>query len=108
MSFKQKHFVFSLTDDDGNIILCFPITSVDCVEGAIKNISLVDRSLEITFSNGDKKYIDGIVGDVYTKSETDSKLMDKLNTSEVANTSGKIPRYSEDGHLVLPSGVELW
>lgn len=29
-------------------------------------------------------------------------------TSEVANSANKIPRYNADGHLVLPSGTELW
>lgn len=28
--------------------------------------------------------------------------------SDVANAANKIPRYSSEGHLVLPSGVEIW
>ena len=134
MAFKQQRIVLYKRDQYGNVILYLPATSVEYVEGAIKDIALKDRALEITFSDGSKKYIDGIVEDVYTKDETDGKftevneqlllkansedvytkdetdgeLAKKLDMAEVANVSGKIPRYNNDGHLVLPSGIELW
>ena len=28
--------------------------------------------------------------------------------SDVSNTAGHIPRYNSSGHLVLPSGIEIW
>ena len=31
-----------------------------------------------------------------------------VETSEVANEAGKIPRYNSQGHLVLPDGTEIW
>ena len=31
-----------------------------------------------------------------------------ITDEDVDNTAGKIPRYSSDGHLIIPSGLELW
>jgi hypothetical protein len=31
-----------------------------------------------------------------------------ITDADVDNSAGKIPRYSSDGHLVLPDGSELW
>lgn len=31
-----------------------------------------------------------------------------VQTSEVANEAGKIPRFNSQGHLVLPDGTEIW
>lgn len=31
-----------------------------------------------------------------------------VETSDVANEAGKIPRYNSQGHLVLPDGTEIW
>lgn len=46
--------------------------------------------------------------DAYTKAEVDAIASAKLPIAEVANQANKVPRFSADGHLVLPSGVELW
>lgn len=35
-------------------------------------------------------------------------MSDYVETSEVANEAGKIPRFNNQGHLVLPDGTELW
>lgn len=35
-------------------------------------------------------------------------MSDYVETSEVANEAGKIPRYNSQGHLVLPDGTEIW
>lgn len=31
-----------------------------------------------------------------------------VKNSEIANTANKIPRYNQEGHLVLPNGIEIW
>lgn len=36
------------------------------------------------------------------------KTFELVDSSEVGNSAGKIPRFSNDGHLVLPNGVEIW
>lgn len=38
----------------------------------------------------------------------ESKTFELVDSSEVGNSAGKIPRFSNDGHLVLPNGVEIW
>jgi len=35
-------------------------------------------------------------------------LNGKVETSLVGNQASKIPQYSSEGHLVLPSGIEIW
>ncbi len=47
-----------------------------------------------------------INGDPYDGSE--AKTLELVKQSEVGNEAGKIPRYSDEGHLVLPNGVEIW
>ena len=41
-------------------------------------------------------------------SAVESKLGDYVLNSDVANKANKIPRFNSDGHLVLPSGLEIW
>lgn len=41
-------------------------------------------------------------------SAVESKLGDYVLNSDVANQANKIPRFNSDGHLVLPSGLEIW
>lgn len=31
-----------------------------------------------------------------------------LKINEIGNEQNKIPRYSSEGHLILPSGIEIW
>ena len=33
---------------------------------------------------------------------------DLVEKSDVQNTSGHIPRFTSEGHLLLPSGIEIW
>ena len=32
----------------------------------------------------------------------------RVASTDVANAAGKIPRYTVEGHLLLPSGIEIW
>lgn len=50
--------------------------------------------------------------DVATKATQDNEG-NQINTtyiknSEIANTANKVPRYNAEGHLVLPTGIEIW
>ncbi len=31
-----------------------------------------------------------------------------LPLSEVDNTANSVPRFTSEGHLILPSGIEIW
>lgn len=48
----------------------------------------------------------GPQGPVGPQPEFDSSKY--VNIADVANEANKIPRYNSEGHLVLPSGIELW
>lgn len=39
---------------------------------------------------------------------TENKNFDLVEKSDVENTANHIPRFTEDGHLQLPSGIEIW
>lgn len=54
-----------------------------------------------------KGYVDGLVGDNISSLEN-SISSSYIKNSEVANSANKIPRYNSNGHLVLPSGAEIW
>ena len=36
------------------------------------------------------------------------KTFSLVESNDVQNTSGHIPRYTSEGHLLLPSGIEIW
>lgn len=36
------------------------------------------------------------------------KTFSLVESEDVQNTSGHIPRYTSEGHLLLPSGIEIW
>lgn len=39
---------------------------------------------------------------------SESKEFELVEKSDVQNTSGHIPRFTSEGHLLLPSGIEIW
>lgn len=62
-----------------------------------------------------RNYLTSVPSEYVTETELESKsyatvsqLESKVDDTEVANKANKIPRYSADGHLILPSGVEIW
>lgn len=36
------------------------------------------------------------------------KIFELVEKSDVQNTANHIPRYTNEGHLLLPSGIEIW
>lgn len=42
----------------------------------------------------------------YNGSQT--RTFSLVESDDVQNTSGHIPRYTAEGHLLLPSGIEIW
>lgn len=89
------------------------IDTINSVIDDVNNVSLsslgvtataaeLNKMDGVTATTTELNYVDGVTSNVQTQ------LNNKLATSEVANSAGKVPRYSTDGHLVLPSGTELW
>lgn len=43
-----------------------------------------------------------------TYNGSEPKEFELVEKSDVQNTSGHIPRFTSEGHLLLPSGIEIW
>lgn len=68
----------------------------EVIEGTIENAQEADKVVN-----------DLIINDThYNGSEV--KEFDLVEKSDVQNTAGHIPRYTLEGHLLLPSGIEIW
>lgn len=39
---------------------------------------------------------------------SEERAFELVEKEDVQNTNGHIPRYTEEGHLRLPSGIEIW
>lgn len=39
---------------------------------------------------------------------SEERVFELVEKDDVQNTNGHIPRYTEEGHLRLPSGIEIW
>ena len=39
---------------------------------------------------------------------SEERTFELVEKDDVQNTNGHIPRYTEEGHLRLPSGIEIW
>lgn len=39
---------------------------------------------------------------------SEERTFELVEKEDVQNTNGHIPRYTEEGHLRLPSGIEIW
>lgn len=39
---------------------------------------------------------------------SEERTFELVEKDDVQNTNGHIPRYTEEGHLKLPSGIEIW
>lgn len=39
---------------------------------------------------------------------SDTKTFELVEKTDVQNTANHIPRYTAEGHLLLPSGIEIW
>lgn len=86
------------------------IKSIRCQNGIITITKLngaeVDVDLQIPkIAEGVKEKL--IINSIpYNGSEEETfELVEK---EDVQNTNGHIPRYTEEGHLRLPSGIEIW
>ncbi|WP_302047715.1 hypothetical protein [Megamonas funiformis] len=84
----------------------------------VKSISIANNSISIEKGNGtlEKFTINNVDhatnADNAVKSTKDGEgniiSSTYLKNTEVANTANKIPRYNDEGHLVLPSGIEIY
>lgn len=39
---------------------------------------------------------------------SEERTFELVDKSDVQNAAGHIPRYTNEGHLLLPSGIEIW
>lgn len=76
-------------------------SSIDTTTGGLSSRIDIVESKEADLSNK----IDSV------EKRVDTLEADKTNyvkVSDVANQADKIPRFNSEGHLVLPSGLEIW
>ena len=52
---KEQTIVFTTTDANGNVVLYLPVTTVENVEGAIKNVSVEGQTMTITYADDTQK-----------------------------------------------------
>lgn len=62
----------------------------------------------ITTANIENTMSDYLLNNNYATSSDIPDMSGYVETSDVANEAGKIPRYNSQGHLVLPDGTEIW
>ena len=86
----------------------------------VKSIRYVDGVLTITKLNDSKTDIDlqipkiaeGVKEKLIINSipynGSEEETFELVEKDDVQNTNGHIPRYTEEGHLRLPSGIEIW
>ena len=86
------------------------VKSIRYVDGVLTIIKLNDSEIDIdlkipkiTESVKEKLIINSIP---YNGSE--ERTFELVEKDDVQNTNGHIPRYTEEGHLRLPSGIEIW
>lgn len=106
--------------DDSIANIEVPVTSVN---GAVGDVVIDDYVTAMSVSSGKITYTKksgtkGVAGlgtipiaNGGTGATTEEEALTSLGalaSSEVGNEADKIPRYSTDGHLVFPSGGELW
>lgn len=46
-----------------------------------------------------------IITDIYA---TKTELSTKVNIDNVGNEANKIPKFNSEGHLILPTGIEIY
>ena len=75
----------------------------------------IDSKIDTINSSLSGKLDSNALDNYYNKTEVEqkvsaveSKLGDYVLNSDVANQANKIPRFNPEGHLVLPSGLEIW
>ena len=86
------------------------VKSIRYVDGVLTITKLNDSEIDIdlkipkiTESVKEKLIINSIP---YNGSE--ERTFELVEKDDVQNTNGHIPRYTEEGHLRLPSGIEIW
>lgn len=86
------------------------VKSIRYVDGVLTIIKLNDSEIDIDLkipkiAEGVKEKL--IINSIpYNGSE--ERTFELVEKDDVQNTNGHIPRYTEEGHLKLPSGIEIW
>ena len=104
-SVNTKIVIKQLFVDNYNIV-----KSIRYVDGVLTIIKLNDSEIDIDLkipkiAEGVKEKL--IINSIpYNGSE--ERTFELVEKDDVQNTNGHIPRYTEEGHLRLPSGIEIW
>lgn len=125
----KDHKTLTVEDESGNILGVFDnsvntkivikqlfvdnyniVKSIRYVDGVLTIIKLNDSEIDIDLkipkiAEGVKEKL--IINSIpYNGSE--ERTFELVEKDDVQNTNGHIPRYTEEGHLRLPSGIEIW
>ena len=125
----KNHKTLTIEDESGNTLGVFDnsvnkkivikqlfvdnydiVKSIKYVDGVLTVIKLNDSKIDIDLkipkiAEGVKERL--IINSIsYNGSE--ERTFELVDKDDVQNTNGHIPRYTEEGHLRLPSGIEIW
>lgn len=125
----KNHKTLTIEDESGNTLGVFDnsvnkkivikqlfvdnydiVKSIKYVDGVLTVIKLNDSKIDIDLkipkiAEGVKEKL--IINSIpYNGSE--ERTFELVDKDDVQNTNGHIPRYTEEGHLRLPSGIEIW
>ena len=125
----KNHKTLTIEDESGNTLGVFDnsvnkkivikqlfvdnydiVKSIKYVDGVLTVIKLNDSEIDIDLkipkiAEGVKEKL--IINSIpYNCSE--ERTFELVDKDDVQNTNGHIPRYTEEGHLRLPSGIEIW
>lgn len=125
----KNHKTLTIEDESGNTLGVFDnsvnkkivikqlfvdnydiVKSIKYVDGVLTVIKLNDSEIDIDLkipkiAEGVKEKL--IINSIpYNGSE--ERTFELVDKDDVQNTNGHIPRYTEEGHLRLPSGIEIW
>lgn len=125
----KNHKTLTIEDESGNTLGVFDnsvnkkivikqlfvdnydiVKSIKYVDGVLTVIKLNDSKIDIDLkipkiAEGVKEKL--IINSIpYNGSE--ERTFELVDKDDVQNANGHIPRYTEEGHLRLPSGIEIW
>lgn len=125
----KNHKTLTIEDESGNTLGVFDnsvnkkivikqlfvdnydiVKSIKYVDGVLTVIKLNDSKIDIDLKI--PKIAEGVKENLIINSipynGSEERTFELVDKDDVQNTNGHIPRYTEEGHLRLPSGIEIW
>ena len=125
----KNHKTLTIEDESGNTLGVFDnsvnkkivikqlfvdnydiVKSIKYVDGVLTVIKLNDSEIDIDLKI--PKIAEGVKENLIINSipynGSEERTFELVDKDDVQNTNGHIPRYTEEGHLRLPSGIEIW